>query len=256
MIKLDDFLLKPKTASRKRKKVMHFELKYRFQTNKKMDSCTLDRLEERARLLVDLDSKIQQDFNGSLRHLLEMSDSRLLNNGNGLYELLETFEAFSDPFRKKSSFLVKLLEDAGLFKIADPENYIPVMDYHIQRVLLRTGCIEIDDDSLAENLRNRIPISDDGPIREACIEAMRVIAHESGHPISAMNDYFWPLGRSCCNENPLCVHGKCEKSPCSLTQLISLDHPHPICILEEACKGKSDSQYREFWQPVVETHYY
>lgn len=256
MLKKRDFLLMPGKTGRLSTDRLSLELQYRFQTNIKPDSCTLDRLEERANLLIELDAKMQQDFNGSLQYLLEMSESRLLNNGTGLYKLLENFKAFSDPFRKKSSFLIKLLEDAGLFKMADAENYIPVMDYHIQRVLLRTGCVEINDGLLAKKLKNRKPIVDDGPIREACIEAMRLIAHESGHPISAMNDYFWPLGRSCCNKKPLCVHDECEKSPCSLTQLITLDHPHPNCILEEACKGKSDSQYREFWQPVVKTHYY
>lgn len=256
MLRKDDFLLKPGIANRTNKKRLPSKLRYRFQTNKSPNSCTLGRLDERAILMIDLDSKLQLHFEGSISHLLEMSNSSLLNNGKGLYELLENFEAFSDPFRKKSSFLIKLLEDAGLFKMADPENYIPIMDYHMQRVLLRTGCVEISDDGLAKKLRNKIPVSDDSQIREVCIEAMRVIAHESGHSIAAMNDFFWPLGRSCCNEKPLCVVGVCEKSPCSLTQLITLDHPHPNCILEEACKGKSDIQYRSFWQPVVETHFY
>ncbi|MCF8370561.1 MAG: hypothetical protein K9H64_02990 [Bacteroidales bacterium] len=256
MLRKNDFLLMPGIATRTNKKRLPSKLRYRFQTNRSPNSCTLDRLDERANLLIDLDAKLQLYFEGSISHLLEMSNSRLLNNGKGLYELLEIFEAFSDPFKKKSSFLIKLLEDAGLFQMADPENYIPIMDYHMQRVLLRTGCVEIRDDGLAKKLRNKILISDDSQIREACIEAMRVIARESGHPIAAMNDFFWPLGRSCCNEKPLCVEGVCEKLPCSLTQLITLDHPHPNCILEKACKGISDILYRNFWQPIVETHFY
>ena len=219
-------------------------------------SCTLDRLEERANLLIDFDRKMEHCHSGSLMVLLQKSASLLFSNGNGLYELLEEFEAFTDPMRKKSSFLIKLLEDAKLFSMADQENYIPIMDYHMQRVLLRSGCVEVLDKEYAHRLKAHLPVLSDVELREACIESMRIIANESGHSIAAMNDFFWPLGRSCCNETPMCQTGKCEKSPCSLTQLITLDHPHPACILKDVCTGRNSESHRRFWQPVVETHYY
>lgn len=256
MLLMEDELLKPGFCKDKSVDQLAIHLRKRFQTNTEPASCSLDRLEERAGLLLDLDEKLGKNHQDSLFHLMKKSGSKLIYDGTGLYEVLDDFEAFSDPLRKKSSFLIKLLLDAGLFSISDPENYIPIMDYHMQRVLLRTGCVEIEDNSLAEKLRNRTPIPDDLPIREVCIESMRLIAKESGHSIAVMNDFFWPLGRSCCNENPLCQAGVCEKTPCTLTQLITLEHPHSSCILENACKGKNEATYREFWQPVVNTHYY
>ncbi|MEA3445714.1 MAG: hypothetical protein U9R19_13425 [Bacteroidota bacterium] len=250
-----DFLI-PGNISKKSIAEIASELQKIFRDNNDSASCTLDRLEERANLLIDFDSRIGHYYNGRISDLLSESNSMLFNKGKGLYEILDHFEAFSDPFRKKSSFLIKLLQDADLIEISDPENFIPVMDYHIQRVLMRSGCVDISDRNLYKKLAERQAVEDDTPIREACIESMKIIALESGHSIAAMNDFFWPLGRSCCNKYPLCEIGSCEKSPCSLTRLITLEHPHKKCILDEVCKGKSDIHYRNLWQPLIKTHYY
>lgn len=80
----------------------------------------------------ELDIFIERYHNGSLVSLSESLNSHLIHSGKGYYEELSKVEAFSDPFRKKISFLIKLLEDAGLENIKDQENMIPIMDYHMQ----------------------------------------------------------------------------------------------------------------------------
>jgi hypothetical protein len=141
-----------------------------------------------------------------------------------------------------------------MIQIGDPWNFIPIMDYHMQRVLLRTGCVEVTGQE-REDLILRNPTVQEPEIRSACIESMKIIARMSGHPIWVMNDFFWPLGRSCCHEKPLCVHKKCEKEPCSLYLIAALTN-HQQCLLEPVCKGKSDPEYRSLWQPVIQTHFY
>lgn len=217
--------------------------------------CTLDRLYERATLLKDSAQFLVNQYQGSLRNLLVKNKNFLFNEGKGLYETLEKTNAFSDKLRKKSSFLIKLIQDAGLINIEDPENFIPVVDYHMQRVLLRMGCIEVEDKPLRKKLLNREPLESDEPFRKAAMEAFKIIAANSKHRIPAMNDFFWPLGRSCCHETTLCKDGFCSKNPCTFDQMTMVEH-HNNCFFSKICKGAESSSYRKLWQPIVETHYY
>jgi hypothetical protein len=216
---------------------------------------TLDRTEERAVLMKELSTFILNKFGGNFSGLLEETKGRLINNGQGLYEILELTESFSDPMRKKSSFLAKLLFDSKLFAINDRENYIPIMDYHMQRVLLRLGCVNILDINLLNSLKNRIPLASDEVVRNACIEAMYALIALSGIEPWKMNDIFWSLGRSCCNETTLCTDKFCMKNPCTF-QTIVLIHDHKNCSFESTCIGAQDAETRQLWEPFVETHFY
>jgi hypothetical protein len=216
---------------------------------------TLDRLEERCVMLVELDRLIVYKFESRLVKLMASAGNKLMNDGNGFYELLPIISAFEDPLRKKITFLIKLLQEAEIITILDPENYIPIMDYHMQRVLLRIGCVEVNDQELRRKLINRSTLQSDEEIRKACINAFGIIAGISGYPVTKMNDFFWSLGRSCCNETPLCQAGRCEKEPCTFFEIVGLKS-HTECYFKSACKGYSDKTYRELWQPMVDTHYY
>ncbi|MBE0639441.1 MAG: hypothetical protein IH598_13070 [Bacteroidales bacterium] len=231
------------------------QLKVWFTHDEQPENCSLDRLEERAELMLDAGRFLTSGFQGSVVHLFNESKGFLINEGKGLYEILPKMEAFSDPLQKKSTFLIKLLMDADLIQMNDPENFIPIMDYHMQRVLMRTGCVEITDQALRRKLIERKPLSTDEPIRSYCIQAFKLIAKLSGHPVTRMNDYFWSLGRSCCNNSTLCHDHQCEKEPCTLSQIIELDD-HETCIFASLCPGTTSEDYRKLWQPIVETHYY
>ncbi len=216
---------------------------------------TLDRIEERVGLMKDLSRFLNHVSGGSFTHLIEKTEGLLYNNGSGFYELLEKAEAFGDPLRKKSSFLLKLLIDSGLFRIRDAENYIPIMDYHMQRVLLRLGCIRINDVELLDAIRKRSPLHTDQPVRKACIEAVNEISRYSGIEVWKMNDIFWSLGRSCCNDTMLCLDAHCSKEPCTF-QTIVLIPEHKNCSFESVCSGSGREETRLLWEPIVETHYY
>ncbi len=230
-------------------------LKIAFSENGNPESCTLDRLDERADLMINAGKIICSVYQKSVGNLIQSAGGFLLQNGLGLYEILPCFEAFSDPLQKKTTFLIKLLMEANLLNINDPANFIPIMDYHMQRVLMRLGCIEIIDEALRQKLTDRQTLPADDAVRSRCIEAFRLIAGISGHPVTKMNDFFWSLGRSCCNQTTLCSNKTCEKNPCTFTQIIEIEN-HTHCEFEPVCKGFRDIDYRNLWQPVIETHYY
>lgn len=216
---------------------------------------TLDRLEERSHLMKDVGKFVWENYGGSFEALFDGAGERLCNEGHGFYEVMPAMEAFSDPLQKKTTFLMKLLQDAGMLKLRDPENTIPVMDYHMMRVLLRTGAVEVKDGQLRDKLIQKQPLESDREIRDVCTKAMREIGLQSGHEILKMNDFFWPLGRSDCAESTLCRDRVCAKNPCTFEKVVNIND-HSRCVFEDFCKGAVDEYYRKLWQPLVKTHFY
>ena len=248
-------LLNPENLSSLSIKELSNTLKKLFSDDNNPENCTLDRLPERAEFLIQTAKIIKEKYNNKITNLLKLSDGFLFNKSKGLYELLEEFPVYSDKLRKKSTVFIKFLEDAGLIEIKDPKNFVPVMDYHIQRVMLRTGCVEITDSFLQEKLINKEKIKSDEEIRGSCVKAMKIISNISGFRITKLDDFFWSLGRSCCKEKTLCYNKECNKSPCTFESFVSLTS-HDKCIFEQVCRGSMDEKYRKYWQPIVETHYY
>jgi len=217
--------------------------------------CTLDRLDERSRLCIDMSQKLVEHYGGQVGALIAKSQGYLVGE-QGIYQLLSDFESYADPFKKKSSLFVAFAYQIGLFAIQDLENLVPIMDYHMQRVLLRFGCVEIFDEPLRRALINQEWLPSDEEIRSASIEAVHQLARYSGHSVINIHDFLWPLGRSCCKEKPLCQHGVCDKSPCTFDSFVALPYRHTHCLFEGTCKGSLKEDYRNLWQPLVETHYY
>ncbi|NPD86418.1 hypothetical protein HNS38_16720 [Lentimicrobium sp. L6] len=214
------------------------------------EQCTLDNIEERCSFWIHMAELIKDS---GLSHLEYIQKS----NGvpNYFYKKLKHTVAYSDHLQKKTSFLMKLLEDAKLIQFSNHQDLIPIMDYHMQRVLLRTGCVEVLDNDLKFALQNKLRLQNEQELRVACISAMKQIAQHSGYSVFKMNDVFYTMGLSCCNQEALCQKGSCEKAPCTLALAVELDQ-HQQCIFEACCKGKNDEDYRKYWQPQVNTHYY
>jgi hypothetical protein len=226
-----------------------------FSADNNPEHTSLDRLEERSGMIIELDRFLKDNFDSSISKLVKNAGGYLVYRGKGYYEILPGLSAFADPRRKKITFLLKLLEEAKLVKIKDSCNFVPIMDYHMQRVLMRLGCVEITDNELYTKLIGKVQLPDDIEIRNNCINAFRLIADISGHQVTKLNDFFWSLGRSCCNIEPLCQAGHCEKEPCTFFEIVELKE-HTKCYFESVCKGFHDEKYRNLWQPVVETNYY
>jgi len=220
------------------------ELSIIFSENNK---CTFDNLKERASILKGCSQILIENYEGKASNLLSQSVE-------DMYSKLNSFPTFNDPFAKKSSVFIKFARESGILTIEDPENLIPIMDYHIQRVLLRTGCVNVDP-KIKEILKNKIPMEDDTLIRKECIEASRELAKSSQRPVSEIHDILWALGRSCCREKTLCTSGNCAKNPCSLS-IFTTTSQHTMCILQNKCHGAANEDIRKLWQPTVTTQFY
>ncbi|MFH0977664.1 MAG: hypothetical protein V1837_00035 [Candidatus Woesearchaeota archaeon] len=245
-------LIDPNNLTRHQEQIVGW-LKMAF-TNEKGD-CTLDLLEERALMMNELAKWLKEQHGAEVVNVLEETEGYLLNKGKGLYELLGETRAFADPLRKKSTVFLKHLLDARLYKVRDEENIVPGIDYHVQRVLLRMGCVEIEDEELKERLWNKEPLDSDSEIRNACVEAIRQIAQKSGKELLQVNDFLWPLGRSCCHETTLCQNRKCRRKPCTFQKTVEIK-VHERCAFEAVCKGSTEQNYRAYWQPIVKTDFY
>lgn len=231
------------------------ELKIVFSFGEDVNNCTLDRLEERASFIIQIAKALIEKYNGGVENLLKKSDGFILREKNGLYSLLECFEAYKDPFKKKSTVFIQLAVNAGLFSPRDLDLIDPVVDYHMQRLMLRTGCIEVVDENLKKALQDRKKIKSDEDVRGATVEAIRILSKFSGKNFFDMDEILWSLGRSCCQEKTLCQNKVCNKRPCTFFDIVDIKE-HNNCIFENVCLGRDSEDYRRYWQPMVDTHYY
>jgi hypothetical protein len=189
-------------------------------------------------------------------NLLEKSKGYLVKSNHGLYKLLEEFKAYNDPLKKKSGVLLKFLIQSEILKINDSENFIPIVDYHMLRVLLRMGCIEVKDDNLRKKLYCFDKIKSDKEFRKAAQKTFRKITKLSEKEIFELDPIFWSLGRSCCQlKTTLCFDRKCDKNPCTFYTYMDLNN-HDRCFFENVCKGSVNEGYRNLKEPNVETHFY
>ena len=231
------------------------KIKPLFSEDGNLNNCTLDRLDERCGFLIEIGKILKENYNSKVTDIIKLSDGFLVKNGQGIYETLNKFEAYSDSFKKKATLFTKFIVEAGFFEIKDPENFIPIMDYHRQRVLLRMGCVEVVDQELKKKLLNREKIESDQEVRDACIRAIRIILKATDYGIIEVGNVFWAMGRSCCEEKTLCFDKKCNINPCTFD--LTFDLPsHKKCFFEKVCKGSSDEEYRKYWQPIVDTNFY
>jgi len=238
--------LSPKQLSEK--------LKPFFAEDGNPDHCTLDRLEERSNFILQIAKTLLEKYDGQTENLLKKSNG-YLNGENGLYNLLADFDAYKDPLRKKSMVFIQLADNAKILNIKDRQNITPVMDYHMQRLLLRTGCIEIIDEKLKLALQTKQTLDSDEDVRTASVGAVKIIAQEADKNFFELDEILWSIGRSCCKEKTLCTDKSCNKNPCTFFSFVELDG-HDDCIFTDICKGSYDESYRLYWQPMVDTTFY
>ena len=253
--KENSLLINPNYLAQQSPVELSEQLKPLFADDGNPENCTLDRLEQRAQFMIDISKLLNQKYAGKVENVLEASNGYLFNQGNGLYKLLAEFTAFADPLCKKSTIVIRFIVDAKLLIIKDLENLVPSMDYHKQRLLLRTGCVEVLDKTLQKDLQHKRKLASDEEIRKAAVEAIKMLAKFSGRTQLEIGDFLWPLGRSCCREKILCVSKVCDKNPCTFDLFVELPS-HDQCIFEGICKGSNYEEYRKYWQPNVDTDYY
>ncbi|MBS7644153.1 hypothetical protein KEJ26_06240 [Candidatus Bathyarchaeota archaeon] len=223
-------------------------------------NCLIKRAEERARLLRDCGAKLLQYYGGRVTAIFDKSAGYLLrSNGKGLIDLLKIFEAYSDPLRKKIMVLLFLLYVEGLFQVKDPESLALGIDYHLQRIALRSGIISLKSPELAQKLKLRrfVTKTEESEIRLACLKAYNLIANISGiYPLD-LDAVFWQIGRNCCHYDhpPICGGRPCVIRDCTLLRDIQYSCPG-TCLFDDVCLASLDAERTKFFEPKIITFYY
>jgi sugar/nucleoside kinase (ribokinase family) len=126
-----------------------------------------------------------------------------------------------DPLRKKSSLLALILrERPERFLPEAGEDVSPIVDYHVQRSLLRLGVLDVADERLRARLvaRRRLEPEDEQAVRRAAFRAMVLLRGESGRSMAACDYFLFQMRHRCpetrepecalCPADPACAHRK------------------------------------------------
>jgi len=220
------------------------------------ESSTVDRVEERVELLNDMGNRLLEGYGGTTAGLLAASKGRLAGR-TGLLERLARFRAYRDPARKKSFLFIHFLRGAGVLSPVDPDQLGLPVDYHIQRVFLRSGALTLRGPRAAALL-------DGGEMTEAEDIRIRRAAVEAGHemarvvPLDRLDLALWMLGRNCCfyGHPPVCSSGPCQlQDQCSFLPSTDLSC-EARCPLDGVCAGSGDPAQAAIREPFLDTDLY
>lgn len=151
----------------------------------------------------------------------------------GALAIILQLAAFSDdPVRKKCNALLHEIVRRKLIAFSDNETIDPAVDYHIMRLYLRTGRVEIRDRNLSDRLVNRrgVRIERITEIRTMVAEAMRYTAWINGMTLSTLNDLEWLFARKACRRNGVWCFG--EQS-CPLESVCPSANRNPKSMITE-----------------------
>lgn len=123
-----------------------------------------------------------------------------------------------DSFEKKNMLLASSLESRpeNFLHVTDPESWCGIIDYHLMRLGLRLGIIQLEEDEQADNILRRwvLPQVEEG-IRSCMYEAMNELIDHSGKTAAWLDQLFW-FGRKFCPEMTTPNCGACPLSPACL----------------------------------------
>ncbi len=120
-----------------------------------------------------------------------------------------------DPFDKKNFLLAMVLANRPeeFLKVKDPQNWRPILDYHLMRLALRLGMVELSDNYLFQNTgRKWVNSVSEWGIRLAVYRAIGELIRKSGRSMFFVDEKMW-MGREYCPEMTVPVCSKCIFEP-------------------------------------------
>lgn len=154
---------------------------------------------------------------------------------NALLETLAAIPGYAeDPLQKKAMLLAIVLENRPehFLAVADPGSAVPIIDYHLQRSVLRTGLVRVAPSALRRKLetRRRVEPAEEEAVRAAAYEAIARLMARSGLSAAAV-DWFFFQNRTRCPE--------------------SIEPACPACPVQSVCARET-----RLFQPVFRTTAY
>lgn len=131
--------------------------------------------------------------------------------GRALLDRLTRLPGYGeDPLAKKANLLLIILANRPerFVDLRDPEAVTPIVDYHLMRSCLRTGCVTIVDPELRNRVENRrwVDELEEDLIRAAAFDAINLLVEHSGLSQAEVDGFFFTNARSACVEatEPTC----------------------------------------------------
>jgi hypothetical protein len=147
---------------------------------------------------------------GGIRVLLDRANSSK-DPAGALLRLLRTVPGFGeDPLAKKANLLALILarRPERFLELRGPTAIAPIVDYHIMRTALRTGCVAITDLDTRIRLEARawVEAKSEASIRLATRDSIRSLCDLSGLDVARVDGFLFTLGRTVCleTEPPMC----------------------------------------------------
>ncbi len=149
-------------------------------------------------------------------------------------DVTATFPGYNkDPLFKKNLLLAMILANRPekFLKIGPDEKWPPIVDYHLMRLALRLGIVDVSQEEY-EKLSSRVWVSveTEQSVRDATYEAVRMVIELSGKPMSEIDFLMWSARRYC----PEMTVPDCPK-----------------CVFTDVCQKRVD-----LFQPVFRTTNY
>ena len=201
---------------------------------------TLDRVEQRFHGVREAAAFLQTHWAGSIWSFLMSIDGKL-EGKNGLFERLQSCTPYSDPEQKKSRVLALYLQQANVITFSDFKTAIRLpVDYHVERVALRLGLIEIQGAELQEIIREgkSVPASVDNALRNIiALAADQMLPYAD---IYELNSVLWHLGRGYCFRE----HAVCSPDREPAMQPVSEFEPKygMICPARSVCPSHQNTE--------------
>ncbi len=215
-----------------------------------------DRYYERAYLLRNCAFILERDFKGDIFEINRVAEGYIKReNKPDLIKLFHKFKAFSDPLNKKTYLFINIANKIGFWEIKDPHNLWTPVDYHLERVSLRTGIVKIDK-SLEKKLvlGKRVPQTIDLKLREKIGESIKEVSNRSEVSVEKLDQVFWSLGRSICfKDYPLCDGISVDNNTFTQITGISLKDG---CPFRNFCDAYKNKELRNLKESNVYTIYY
>jgi sugar/nucleoside kinase (ribokinase family) len=125
-----------------------------------------------------------------------------------------------DPLRKKSALLALILQERPEGFLPRGDDLPPIVDYHVQRSLLRLGILRVEQGRLADRLaaRRLLDTDEEDAVRRAAFRAMLRLRDQSGRSMAACDYFLFQMRHRCpetrepdcprCPADPACAHRK------------------------------------------------
>jgi len=191
-------------------------------------------------------------YSGSVVELLDSCEGKIGGEA-GLLMRLDLFKAYAeDPLKKKSAAFISELVGKGLAEFSDMENIPPTVDYHVTRMFIRLGVIDVEEYMDKINSGVEFTLEEDTAVRLNVAEAAKEMAKYSEHNIGDQSFLFWQIARNCCRKDKTWCK-QCVKENCTFVKQTPNDCLKR-CLFTNVCDNKENAL--SITEPKIKTTYY